>query len=61
VGPTTTPLDLATMRIYSRALDELDQKNLTKAAALFQQVVAKSPDFEPAKTSLERLQRKANY
>ena len=50
-----TKLDVATMRIYSNALDEMDKKNTTKAAALFKQVLAKFPDFEPAQKNLEKL------
>jgi TolA-binding protein len=55
----STKLDLATMKIYSNALDELDKKNTTKARQLFQQVVDKYPGFEPAQRNLEKLQAKA--
>ena len=43
------------MKIYSIALDEMDKKNNTKAAALFKQVVAKFPDFEPAQNHLAQI------
>lgn len=55
----STKLDVATMKIYSNALDELDAKNTTKARELLQQVLAKAPDFEPAKSNLQKLQSKA--
>lgn len=48
-------LDLATMKVYSNALDEMDKKNNTKAVALFKQVKAKYPDFEPADNYLAKL------
>ena len=48
-------LDAATMKLYSRALDEIDAKNNAKAAELLRQVVGKYPDFEPARRNLDRL------
>lgn len=48
-------LDAATLRVYSNALDEADRKNASKAATLFREVLAKYPDFEPAKVKLEKL------
>jgi len=50
-----TRLDIATMKIYSNALDEMDRKNTAKAAALFKQVLAKFPDFEPAQKNLDKI------
>jgi TolB-like protein len=50
-----TKLDAATMKIYSRALDEMDAKNSAKATELFRQVIAKYPDFEPARRNLDKL------
>jgi TolB-like protein len=50
-----TKLDIATMKLYSNALDEMDRKNHTKAAELFKQVVAKFPEFEPAQKNLDKL------
>ena len=52
-----TKLDIATMRLYSNALDEIDRKNPDKAIKLLKQVLAKYPDFEPARRNLERLSR----
>jgi TolB-like protein len=52
-------LDIATMKIYSNALDEMDRRNTAKAAALFKQVLAKFPDFEPAQKNLDKLPGKA--
>ncbi len=48
-------LDLATMKVYSNAIDEMDKKNTAKAVALFKQVTAKYPDFEPAQNQLDKL------
>jgi TolB-like protein len=53
-----TKLDIATMRIYSNALDEIDRKNPARAAQLLRQVLAKFPNFEPAQRNLEKLTRK---
>jgi TolB-like protein len=50
-----TKLDAATMKLYSRALDEIDAKNTQKAAELLRQVRAKFPDFEPAQRNLDKL------
>ncbi len=50
-----TKLDIATMKVYSTALDEMDKKNTAKAVELFRQVRAKFPTFEPAKRNLEKL------
>ena len=52
-----TKLDIATMRLYSNALDEIDRKNPDKAIKLLKQVLAKYPDFEPARRNLEKLSR----
>jgi TolB-like protein len=48
-------LDVATMKLYSSALDAMDQKNKAKAKALFTQVLDKFPDFEPAKRNLQQV------
>jgi TolB-like protein len=53
-------LDMATMKIYSNALDEMDKRNSAKAATLFKQVLAKFPDFEPAQKNLDKLPGKAS-
>src|ERR1051326_211960 len=53
-------LDIATMKLYSNALDEMDKKNSAKAATLFKQVLAKFPDFEPAQKNLDKLPGKAS-
>jgi outer membrane protein assembly factor BamD (BamD/ComL family) len=55
-----TKLDIATMKLYSNALDEMDKKNAAKAAVLFKQVLAKFPDFEPAQKNLDKLPGKAS-
>ncbi|HTE48089.1 MAG TPA: CsgG/HfaB family protein [Gemmatimonadaceae bacterium] len=48
-------LDVATMKVYSNALDEMDKKNNAKAIELFKVVNAKFPDFEPASNNLRKL------
>jgi len=50
-----TKLDVATMKLYSTALDEVDKNNNAKAIELFKQVLAKYQDFEPAQRQLDRL------
>lgn len=54
-----TRLDAATMKLYSRALDEIDANNKDKAIDLLKQVKSKSPDFEPAQRNLDKLMAKA--
>jgi TolB-like protein len=54
-------LDLATMKLFSSALDEIDRKNTAKAESLLKQVVAKYPTFEPAQRSLDALQGRASH
>jgi TolB-like protein len=48
-------LDVATMKVYSNALDEMDKKNTAQAKKLFKQVLDKFPDFEPAKRNYDKL------
>jgi TolB-like protein len=50
-----TKLDVARMKIYSNALDEMDQKHYAQAKVLFTQVLNDFPDFEPAKRQLDKL------
>jgi hypothetical protein len=50
-----TKLDAATMKLYSKALDEMDANNKAKAVDLLKQVKAKSPEFEPAQRNLDKL------
>jgi len=52
-----TKLDIARMKIYSNALDEMDQKHYARAKVLFTQVLNDFPDFEPAKHQLDKLAR----
>jgi TolB-like protein len=52
-------LDAPTMKLYSRALDEMDAKNKTKAVELLRQIVTKYPNFEPAQRNLDRLAARA--
>jgi len=50
-----TRLDVASMKLYSNALDEADKKHDARAAELFKQVLARFPAFEPAQRQLDKL------
>jgi TolB-like protein len=50
-----TKLDVATLKTYSNALDEMDKKNYAKAKELLKQVKDKYPEFEPAERNLKAL------
>jgi TolB-like protein len=50
-----TRLDVASMKLYSNALDEADKKHGGRAAELFKQVLARFPEFEPAQRQLDKL------
>jgi TolB-like protein len=54
-----TKLDAATMKLYSKALDEIDANNKDKAIDLLKQVKSNSPDFEPAQRNLDKLMAKS--
>lgn len=49
-------LDVATAMVYSNGLDALDKKDNAKAAQLFQQVIQKYKDFQPAIDNLKKAQ-----
>lgn len=51
----STKLDVATMKTYSKALDEIDKKNKATAITLLKEVAAKYPEFEPAQANLKKL------
>jgi TolB-like protein len=55
----TVKLDVAGIKLYSTALDEMDKKNNAKAIALLTQVLEKYNGFEPAQRNLNKLQPKA--
>lgn len=48
-------LDLPTAKLYTRALDAMDDKDNAKAIDLFKQVLAKAPGFTPATQDLQKL------
>lgn len=50
-----TRLDVASMKLYSNALDEADKKHAARATELFKQVLARFPEFEPAQRQLDKL------
>ena len=50
-------MDIKTAMLYSKALEEQDAGNFTKAAELFRQVVDKFPEYAPAQAKLAKLSR----
>ncbi|MFI5230579.1 MAG: CsgG/HfaB family protein [Gemmatimonadales bacterium] len=55
-----TRLDVASMKLYSNALDEADKRHAARATELFKQVLAKYPAFEPAQHALDKLANSGN-
>jgi TolB-like protein len=55
-----TKLDVKTALLYSKALEEQDSGNNTKAAELYRAVLVKFPDFGPAKANLQKVQKSAD-
>lgn len=51
----STKVDVATLKTYSAALDQMEQKNNAKAIELLKQVHNKYPSFEPAVRNLSKL------
>ena len=50
-------MDMKTAMLYSKALEEEDAGNRTKAVELYRQVVEKFPDYAPAQQKIARLSR----
>lgn len=50
-------MDIKTAMLYSKALEEQDAGNYTRAAELFRQVVDKFPEYAPAQAKLAKLSR----
>ena len=48
-------MDIRTAMLYSKALEEEDAGNKTKAVELYKQVVSKFPDFAPAQSKISKL------
>lgn len=48
-------MDIRTAMLYSKALEEEDAGNKTKAVELYRQVVTKFPDYAPAKQKITKL------
>jgi len=48
-------MDIRTAMLYSKALEEEDAGNKTKAVELYRQVVAKFPEYAPAQTKIKKL------
>jgi len=55
---TSSKLDWRTAVLYSKALEETDSGNNTKAAELYRAVLAKFPDFGPAKSGYAKVSRR---
>ena len=58
-APASRPkhLDVRTAMLYSKALDEQDSGNSAKAAELYRAVLARFPDFGPARTNLAKVEK----
>lgn len=52
-----TKLDVKAALIYSKALDEQDSGNASKAAELYRAVLQRFPDFGPARANLAKVQK----
>ena len=50
-------MDMKTAMLYSKALEEEDAGNKTKAVELYRQVVAKFPEYGPAQQKIDKLSR----
>ena len=50
-------MDMKTAMLYSKALEEEDAGNRSKAVELYRQVVSKFPDYAPAQQKIEKLSR----
>ena len=48
-------MDIRTAMLYSKALEEEDAGNKTKAVELYRQVVSKAPDYGPAQAKIKKL------
>jgi TolB-like protein len=53
-GAKAVKMDMRTAMLYSKALEASDSGNKTQAVELFRQVVAKFPDYAPAKAQLAK-------
>lgn len=53
----SSKLDWRTAVLYSKALEETDSGNNTKAAELYRAVLAKFPDFGPAKSGYAKVSK----
>ncbi len=55
VAQSQRKMDIRTAMLYSKALEEDDAGNKTKAIELYRQVVTKFPDYAPAKQKISKL------
>ena len=53
----TRKMDMKTAMLYSKALEEEDAGNKTKAVELYRQVVVKFPEYAPAQQKIAKLSR----
>jgi len=56
-GKPARKMDMKTAMLYSKALEEEDAGNKTKAVELYRQVVDKFPEYAPAQQKIARLSR----
>jgi outer membrane protein assembly factor BamD (BamD/ComL family) len=54
---TSRKMDMKTAMLYSKALEEEDAGNKTKAVELYRQVVSKFPEYAPAQHKIDKLSR----
>lgn len=55
--PKARKMDMKTAMLYSKALEEEDAGNRTKAVELYRQVVDKFPEYSPAQQKIAKLSR----
>lgn len=53
----TAKLDWKTALLYSKALEEQDRGNRSKAVDYYREILARFPDFGPAKKNLDRVRQ----
>jgi curli biogenesis system outer membrane secretion channel CsgG len=57
VAKTSRKMDMKTAMLYSKALEEEDAGNKTRAVELYRQVVDKFPEYAPAHQKIAKLSR----
>ncbi len=60
MGAKDQKMDVRTAMLYAKALDAQDSGDRAKAAELYRQVIAKFPDYTPAKTNLAKVTKSSD-